>query len=114
MDITTTLQDGVSVIGVCGSLDSTTAPRAQDEILPLVGSGCRLVLDLSRCDYVSSAGLRVLLMIAKQLAAKNGQWAIAGLSNEIQDVMEMTGFAGFFTTFGTVAEALAAVKKTCP
>jgi len=114
MDITKTVRDGVSVIAISGSLDSTTAPRAQDEVLPLIASGCCLVLDLSQCEYVSSAGLRVLLMIAKQLAAKNGRWAISGLSAEIKDVMEMTGFAAFFATFGTVAEALAAVKTACP
>ena len=113
MEITTAVQDGVSIISVFGSIDGNTAGQAQEQILPIIAPGCCLVLDLGQCNYISSAGLRVLLMIAKQLAAKSGQWAFAGLSDEIKDVMDMTGFSGFFTTFPTIAEAAAAVKKAC-
>jgi len=113
MEITTTVKDGVSIISIAGSIDSNTAAQAQEQILPLIEPKCCLVLDLGKCDYISSAGLRVLLMTAKQLAAKNGQWAFAGLSEEIKDVMDMTGFSGFFKTFSTVEEAAEEVKKAC-
>lgn len=111
MEITTSLQDGVSIIGVSGSFDSSTAQQAEQHILPLIAPQCCLVLDLSSCNYISSAGLRVLLFTAKQLAAKNGKWAFAGLSEEIKDVMDMTGFSGFFTTCATVEEAVVKVKE---
>ena len=51
-------------------------------------------------------------MIAKQLPSNNGRWAFAGLSDEIKDVMDMTGFSGFFAIFNTVDEAVASVKNS--
>ena len=110
MDITTSTVNGVIVISVSGSLDGSTYQKAQEEIMKLVSPGCCLVLDLSKCSYISSAGLRVLLMITKQLDSKKGRWAFAGLSDEIKDVMDMTGFSGFFKTFATIEEASAEVK----
>lgn len=112
MEITTAIQDGVTVVSVAGNLDGSTAPAAQEKLLPLIAPGCCLVLDLGNCPYISSAGLRVLLAIAKQLPARKGCWAFAGLSEEIRDVMDMTGFSGFFSIFKTVPEAVASVK--CP
>jgi len=111
MEIKTVTRDEVTVIEVSGDLDANTVPQAQDEIMPLIVPGCRLVLDMSKCRYVSSAGLRLLLMVAKRLKAEGGQWCLASLSEEVMDVMEMTGFAQFFKTFDTVSAAVEAVRK---
>ncbi len=113
MDITTSTQDGVTLITLTGNLDSSSSTQAQEKILPLVSPGCCVVLDLSGCGYVSSAGLRVLLMFAKQLAGQKGKLALAGLCPEIKDVMEMTGFSGFFQMFPTVQEAAAVLRREC-
>jgi anti-anti-sigma factor len=112
MDITTKNQDGATVIKISGSLDGNTVNDAQQQIMPLVSSkDLALVLDLKDCSYISSAGLRLLLMAAKQLSTQNGILVLSGLSPEIKDVMEMTGFNNFFKTFDTVAAAVAAVRK---
>ncbi len=112
MEIITTAQDGVTVIKISGSLDGNTVNEAQRQVMPLLSSqGLSLVLDLKDCGYVSSAGLRLLLMAAKQLSSQDGVLVLSGLSAEIVDVMEMTGFNNFFKTFETVAAAVAAVRK---
>lgn len=111
MGIKTVTQGQVTIIEISGRLDANTAPQAQGEIMPLVVPNCLLVLDMRQCPYISSAGLRVLLMIAKLLAIKEGRGALAGLSEEIKDVMEMTGFAQFFDNYDTVSEAIEAVQK---
>ena len=112
MDITTITQDGVTIIKITGSLDGNTVNDAQQQIMPLVSSkDLALVLDLKDCGYISSAGLRLLLMAAKQLSTQNGILVLSGLSSEIKDVMEMTGFNSFFKTFDTVAAAILAVRK---
>jgi anti-anti-sigma factor len=111
MEIKTSTQDKTTVIQIVGSLDGATVTEAQDKIMPLVIDKCCLVLDLGECSYISSAGLRLLLMIAKQLSSLKGCWGLAGLSDEVKDVMEMTGFSNFFKTYDTVPTAIAALKK---
>lgn len=108
MEITTTLQDGVTVITFSGSLDGNTVNAAQEALLPLTSSrkGGAIVMDMATCGYVSSAGLRLLLMVAKQMASSGGGMALSGLSAEVQDVMEMTGFNNFFKTFEDVPSAI--------
>ena len=112
MEIKTSAQDGVTIIKLSGSLDSNTVDGAQEKILPLLSvSNMSLVLDLKECGYISSAGLRLLLMAAKQLSTQNSVLVLSGLSDEIKDVMEMTGFNNFFKAFDTVAAAVKAVNK---
>jgi len=111
MEIKTVTQDGITVIKLSGNLDGNTAPQAQDKIMSLVSEECCLILDLAGCKYISSAGLRVLLMIAKQLQSQKGHWALAGVCEEVKDIMEMTGFSGFFKTYDTVSVACEAVRK---
>lgn len=113
MEIKTLTQGSVTIVELAGSLDSNTAPQAQEQIMPLVNAKCCLVLDLARCTYISSAGLRVLLMLAKQLAAKESRLALSGVCPEIKDVMEMTGFINFFQLFDTVKDAASGVQKEC-
>ena len=111
MDITTNVLDNTTVIKVSGNLDGNTVNTAQQLIMPMLSSNdLGLVLDLKDCAYISSAGLRLLLMAAKQLAAQNGSLVLSGLSAEVMDVMEMTGFNNFYKTFDTVAAAVSAVQ----
>jgi anti-sigma B factor antagonist len=108
IDIGTT--EGVSVVGIEGELDGNTAPVAQAQVLPLIQPGCKLVLDMTRVAYMSSAGLRMMLLIFRQVAGKGGKIVLAGLSEEIKDTMSLTGFLDFFTTADTVDAALVAAQ----
>jgi len=112
MEIQTSTQDGVTIIKLSGNLDGNTVNDAQEKIMPLLPSAnMSMVLDLKDCGYISSAGLRLLLMAAKQLSTQNGILVLSGLSDEIKDVMEMTGFNNFFKTFPDVPAAVAAIQK---
>jgi anti-anti-sigma factor len=111
MDIIISAQDGSTIIKMSGSLDGNTVDDAQEKIIPMLSSKMSLVLDLKDCSYVSSAGLRLLLMAAKQLSTQNGVLVLSGLSDEIKDVMDMTGFSNFFKSFDSVSAALSALAK---
>ncbi len=100
---------GVSVVAVEGTIDGSTAPAAQEQILPLVTPGCRLVLDMARVDFMSSAGLRMMLLLFRRVSGTNGRIVLSGLSEEIKDTMSLTGFLDFFTTCDTVDAGLAAL-----
>jgi anti-sigma B factor antagonist len=100
---------GVSVVAVQGTIDGNTAPRAQDEILPLIQAGCKLLMDMSAVDYMSSAGLRMMLMLYRRVSGTGGRIVLSGVSEEIKDTMELTGFLDFFTTTDTAESGIAAL-----
>jgi anti-anti-sigma factor len=109
MHITTRTQQGVSVVAVAGKLDSNTAPAAQrafDEIL--LGGVRTVVVDCTALDYISSAGLRVLLGAAKRLSGGGGGGALRlfGLNQTVREVFEISGFSAILTVCATEAEAL--------
>jgi anti-anti-sigma factor len=81
-------------IALEGRLDTTTAPQLQTELIPAFDTVKYIELDFKNLDYVSSAGLRVLLVGQKTAKAKNGKMVIINASSEIKEVFEMTGFSG--------------------
>ncbi|MGD0338949.1 MAG: STAS domain-containing protein [Bacteroidota bacterium] len=111
MEINTKIEQNITVIEVSGNLDGNTAPVAQEKIMPLLISGCRLVFDMGKCNYISSAGLRLLLVIAKQLDRVGGTGAYAALTQETNDVMKITGFDNMFISYPTVTEAVKSFGK---
>ncbi len=102
--------DQVTVVEMTGELDSTTAPAVQNQILPLAQENRRIVLDMSGTLYMSSAGLRILLLLYRQISSGSGRIALAGLSDEIKDTMNITGFLNFFKIYDDVALAADALK----
>ena len=107
MDITTRSQDGVSVVAFAGNLDSNTSPRAQQTLDGiLAGGGRKLVVDFTALDYISSAGLRVLLATAKRLGAAGGALRVFGLNETVREVFDISGFSTILAVFATEADAL--------
>lgn len=107
MQINTTMSGEVIVAMLEGEIDGKTAPLAQAQLFPLITDGCKLVLEMSGVSYMSSAGLRMLLSMRRQVPA-TGQLVLAGLSEQIYDVMSITGFLDFFVVCATLDEAIAA------
>ena len=101
MEINITPLDQIQVIAVSGDIDASTAPTAQQEILPIAQKGDPILLDLTEVEYMSSAGLRVLLSVYRQVTAKDIPFVLVGLSEELQDTMSVTGFLDFFTICDT-------------
>ncbi|MDD4492885.1 MAG: STAS domain-containing protein [Eubacteriales bacterium] len=93
MTITKSNSDGKTALLLDGRLDTTTAPQLQEVLIPEFDTSKDIVLDFNALAYVSSAGLRVLLMGQKTATAKGGSMTITGVSAEIMEVFEMTGFS---------------------
>ncbi|MDR3496362.1 MAG: STAS domain-containing protein [Ancalomicrobiaceae bacterium] len=104
--------DGALVLAVTGRIDSNNAGRIEAEILKHVGPGLdRLVIDLAGLDYISSAGLRVLLITAKKMRQLGGRFALARLRPQITEVMEVSGFTAIMPCLASLDEALARVAR---
>ncbi len=97
MTIDKKLENGKLTLALDGRLDTTTAPRLQEVLLPAYDEANDITLDFTKLAYVSSAGLRVLLMGQKEAKKKGGAMALTGVSEEIMEVLEMTGFADMLT-----------------
>lgn len=103
--------DGVTVATLFGELDSRTAPLVQEKLLTLPKANGKALLDMSGVAYISSAGLRSLLMLYRQMAANDGRVALVGLAENIRDVMSVTGFLEFFDDYATLEEGVAALQS---
>lgn len=92
-------QDGeIFVVELEGRMDTNTSPEFQKEMEAYyTKEGFKMILDFDKLDFVSSAGLRVLLLIQKKSKALNGSLVIKNVKPEIQEVFDMTGFSDILT-----------------
>ena len=109
MDIQLRTAGEVKILELRGELDTNTSREVQIQILSVVESRGRVILDLSGVSYMSSAGLRVLLSLYRHTSNQDGVLVLVGVAEEIRDTMEITGFWEFFTACASMDEALAAL-----
>lgn len=108
MESTIRSESGKTVVSVAGRLDAVTAPAFEQQVRALIEGGERgLVVDFEHLEYISSAGLRALLMMAKLLQARGGQTCFAAVGTTVQAVFDMSGFNSLFRMEATVHQALA-------
>jgi anti-anti-sigma factor len=114
VELRTSADSGVLIFNVNGRLDSVTSPRLDAEVRRQLDAGQhRLVFDLSQLEYISSAGLRVLLAAARQLRGL-GALAVAGPNPMVRQVFEIAGVTGFIEIFDDTGEAAAALQSRQP
>ncbi len=109
MDITTRTHNDVTLVAFTGNLDSNTSPQAQQALDAILASGARkMAIDCTALDYISSAGLRVLLGTAKRLSGAGGGGALRlfGLNETVREVFDISGFSTILAVFATEADAL--------
>lgn len=108
-------QDGVRILALSGRLDTETAADVELALQDLLGAGeRRYLVDLAGIGYVSSAGLRVLLALAKKLDGGRGELKLCGLNASVRQVFDMTGFSKLFAIFPDRDAALGQVTKLKP
>ena len=102
------VEDNTLIVRLVERLDSASAPELEQLVTEKIDAGQkRLVFDLADMDYVSSAGLRVILLAGKRLRVGGGKLALAGLREMVREVFEMSGFVSLFPIAPTVPEAVA-------
>jgi anti-anti-sigma factor len=101
----------VLAVALQGRLDAATSKGVEDRLLSLIESGeSRLVVDLAKLDYISSVGLRVLMLAAKRLRAAEGAIAVCALQPSVAQVFEIAGFTTIFRIFPNRGAAVAAIE----
>jgi anti-anti-sigma factor len=99
----------VLVVDMSGRLDSHTAGESGDRIVKIAqGNDKRILLNLEQVDYVSSAGLRVIVTCAELLQGKRGELKICNAKGGVKSVLETSGFDSLIKLYDTEKEAIAA------
>lgn len=93
MEIKKELNEGTIILKIIGRLDTNTAPLLDEELKVLTASA-KLTIDFSELDYISSAGLRLLLVAKKKFG---DSFILKGVKEDVMDVLEMTGFTDILT-----------------
>ncbi len=107
MDFTVDEFGDVRVVRIAGNLDSQTAPVAQEQLMQLIDEGAtKILVDFEDLNYISSSGLRMLLVARKRLEVTSGQLRICNLNTMVRDVFDTSGFSDIFSVYGSQAEAL--------
>ncbi len=110
MDIATERRDGVLSVLVSGRIDGSNAAAFEEAAKAAMEDSDRaVVMDLEKLSYISSAGLRVLLMIAKSLSGRGAKLVLCSLSDQIREVVEISGFDKIIPVRASRADALASL-----
>ncbi len=95
------------VIAVKGRVDASNVNALHEALEEQIENGVRyLLVDLELMEYISSAGLRVLLLVAKEMQSAGAYMALCGLREGIRQVFEISGFFALFNTFASLQEGL--------
>ncbi len=107
MELNSSKHGDVNLVQVAGRLDANSSPELEKKLVNLLESGEKdFLIDLAELDYISSVGLRVLLMAAKKAKASGGQVALNSLREHVLEVFEIAGFTAIFPIYVSREEAL--------
>jgi|SRR5690625_4231592 len=110
MQISEATDGEVLILSIQGRLDSNTSKDLDEMLTQQIQSRPAVVLDFSGLEYISSAGLRVLLKAAKQGRSGGGKLALCCLSAHVREVFDISGFSSIFSIHNDRAAAVAATK----
>ncbi len=98
--------DGITTFVVTGHLNAAAAPVAEATLVRAIDAGSsRIILNLSGVDYLSSAGVRVLMATSRRLSRENGKLVLCELKQGVREVLGMSGLLTVFVIAATEAEA---------
>ena len=107
MELTEQKTDQCVIIGIQGRLDTTNYAVLEKKLMELVESHHdRILVECSKMDYISSSGLRILLMALKKITAMKGKFALCGLQENIHEIFEISGFTSIFEIHASREDAL--------
>ena len=93
---------GWYVLGLIGRMDTNTAPQAEDKIKIVLMDHLKVAIDFDKLNYISSAGLRVLLRVAKIANKEGKEIVICGAKGMVQEILDDFDIEGFYNLYKTV------------
>ena len=107
MNITESKAGEINIVSIEGRLDTTNYGELEHHLSSLTDNDeVQILIDLSKLEYISSSGLRILLMFLKKIKAAEGRFMLCSMSNDIKEVFEISGFINIFEIFDDQEAAL--------
>ena len=110
MEINIEREDGILIARVAGRVDGANAREFEQTLSAAISDDRNVIVDFGGLSYISSSGLRVILLVAKALRNRAAHLALCSLSGPIREVFEISGFDKIIPIHGSRAEALAALS----
>jgi anti-anti-sigma factor len=106
-------QGPIGMLKITGRIDASVSGDFEHAVIGAIDEGRTIVLlECTHLEFISSAGLRVLLMAGKRLKNNGGFFGIAGLNSSIREVFDVSGFSNLFNMYDTVEKAMAAIPES--
>ncbi|MFC1814484.1 STAS domain-containing protein [Thermodesulfobacteriota bacterium] len=107
MQIIEEKQNEIFIFKLAGRLDSNTSPGFEEKVVDAIESGfSQMIIDFEKLEYLSSAGLRVILKTTKDLKRTDGKLVLCSMADYVKEVFEISGFDSFLPIVSTRADAL--------
>lgn len=111
MEINQDTIEGKTVVSLSGRIDSTAAIEFEEQLISIIDQGYNtMVVDFLNVHFISSAGLRVLLLAAKKVKPYNGKLHLCNMSKDVREVFDISGFSSIFDIHHTVTDAVQAIN----
>jgi len=104
-------KEGAVLIRLEGRIDAASTPVLENKIRALLDTKDRILFDFAKVDYLSSAGLRLLLSATKKLKSRGGHLVSCNIADDVMEIIKMAGFERVLSIYSTEQEALTALGK---
>lgn len=106
-EIQTVNRDGIVIINLKGRIDATNSGQLYDKVMEEIKDGCnKMIIDFSEVNYISSAGLRVLIVAIKSLTKNSGTFGICSINENVMKIFEISGLANLIIIHDDLETAL--------
>ena len=102
---------GTTTLRISGRVDGSVSKLLEQRVQDIISRDEHVIVDLGAMSYVSSAGLRCFILLAKHARAKQKSLALVALQDEVAEIFEISGLLELFDVYGTVDDAVAAVPR---
>jgi anti-anti-sigma factor len=109
MEATESRDGGTTTLRISGRVDGSVSKLLEQRVQDIVSRDEHVIVDLAAMSYVSSAGLRCFIILAKHARAKQKAIALVALQDEVAEIFEISGLLALFKVYGTVDDAVAAL-----
>ncbi len=111
-DIETVRQDDIVILNLKGRVDATNSGQVHDKVMEEIKNGCSdMIINFVDVNYISSAGLRVLIFATKSFAKSSGSFSVCSLNENIMKIFEISGLMNLFTIHADLETGLNSLKS---